>query len=129
MICSILETDEEPDIATAPASQQLVTVTSSTFNPLVLDAKGRIAVEFMSYGCSHCRAIEPVLQKVAAMVQSNETIFRVNVGVDQDLADRYAIDGTPTLIMFLNGSEVGRVEGPQPTVQSVMTAVTHPFES
>lgn len=82
----------------------------------------------MSYGCPHCRAIEPVLQKVAAMVQSNERIFRVNVGLEQDLANRYAIDGTPTLIMFLDGSEVGRAEGPQPTVESVMTAVTQPFK-
>jgi len=74
-------------------------------------------------------AVEPILQKVATMVQSTETIFRVNIGVEQDLASRYAIDGTPTLIMFLNGSEVGRVEGPQPTVEGVMTAVTQPFES
>jgi thioredoxin-like negative regulator of GroEL len=105
------------------------TLTGSTFKPLVLDAQGRIAVEFMSYGCSHCRAIEPILQKVATMVQSNEKVFRVNVGVDQDLASQYAIDGTPTLIMFMNGSEVGRAEGPQPTVESVMTAITQPFES
>ncbi len=116
-------------MATVPATQQMLTLTSGTFKPLVLDAQGRIAVEFMSYGCSHCRAIEPVLQKVAEMVQSNEKIFRVNVGVDQDLADRYAIEGTPTLIMFHNGSEVGRVEGPQPTIESVMSAVTQPFES
>jgi thioredoxin-like negative regulator of GroEL len=107
----------------------MLTLTSSTFEPLVLDAPGPIAVEFMSYGCSHCRAIEPVMQKVAEMLQSKVTIFRVNVGVEQDLAGKYAIDGTPTLVMFLNGSEVGRVEGPQPTVESVMTAVTQPFES
>ena len=33
----------------------------------------------MSYGCAYCRAIEPVLQHVAAIVQSKQKIFRVNI--------------------------------------------------
>jgi thioredoxin len=85
-------------------------------------------VEFMSYGCEHCRAIEPVLEQVAKMVEPRETIFRVNIAVEQELAGSYQIQGTPTLIMFLDGNEVGRVEGPSPTVSSVLTAVTQPFE-
>ena len=105
------------------------TVTSSTFPSLVLEAKGPIVVEFMSYGCSHCQALEPILQQVAEMVKSKEKIFRVNTAVEQELADSYAIQGTPTLIMFLNGAEVGRDEGPHPTVPTVLAAITQPFES
>ena len=111
------------------SSDKIRTVTSATFNPRVLEGKGPIAVEFMSYGCVHCRAMEPVLQQVAEMVKSKGTIFRVNTAVDQELTDSYEIQGTPTLIMFLHGREVGRVEGPPPTVASVLTAVTQPFES
>jgi thioredoxin 1 len=111
------------------SSDSIGTVTGSTFSSLVLEAAGPIAVEFMSYGCVHCRAIEPFLEKVAQTVKSNEKIFRVNTAVDEELSDSYEILGTPTLIMFLNGNEVGRVEGPHPTVSSVMTAVTQPFES
>ena len=83
----------------------------------------------MSYWCAHCRAIEPALEQVAEQMKSKETIFRVNIAVERDLASGYEIQGTPTLIAFLNGAEVGRVEGPQPTVSSVLTAVTQPFES
>jgi thioredoxin 1 len=111
------------------SSDSIGTVTGGTFSSLVLEAGGPIVVEFMSYGCVHCRAIEPVLEKVAETVKSKEKIFRVNTAVDEELSDSYDIQGTPTLIMFLNGKEVGRVEGPQPTVSSVMTAVTQPFES
>jgi thioredoxin 1 len=110
------------------SSEGIGTVTGSTFSSLVLEGTGPIAVEFMSYGCVHCRAIEPVLEKVAETVKSKEKIFRVNTAVDEELSDSYDIQGTPTLIMFLNGKEVGRVEGPQPTVSSVTTAVTQPFE-
>ena len=110
------------------SSDRIQTVTGHTFKPLVLDADGPIAVEFMSYGCAHCRAMEPVLQEVAEMVKAREKIYRVNVAVEQELAGAYAVEGTPTFIMFLNGAEAGRVRGPRPTVSSVMTAVTQPFE-
>jgi thioredoxin 1 len=109
-------------------SDQIETVTGSEFNAVVLEGEGPIAVEFMSYGCPHCRTIEPVLQRVAEMVKSKEKIVRVNVAVEQELANSYEIQGTPSLIMFMNGRQVGRIEGPSPTVASVLTAVTHPFK-
>jgi thioredoxin 1 len=111
------------------ASDQIRTVTSGTYKELVLEGKGPIVVEFMSYGCVHCRALEPILRQVAEMLKSKEEIFRVNTAVEQDLADSYEVQGTPTLIMFLQGREVGRAEGPSPTVASVLAAVTQPFES
>ena len=83
----------------------------------------------MSYGCAHCQLIEPILQQVAEMVKSKENIFRVNVAVEPELADRYEIQGTPTLIIFLEGKEVGRVEGPSPVVSTLLTAISQPYES
>jgi thioredoxin-like negative regulator of GroEL len=114
---------------TLASSDKIQTVTSGTFPSLVLKGQGPIVVEFMSYGCVHCREMEPVLQQVAEMVKSKEKIFRINTADDQELTDSYEIQGTPTVVMFLNGKEVGRAEGPSPTVASVLTAVTHSFES
>ena len=105
------------------------TVTGTGFNSEVLQADGPIAVEFMTYGCPHCKAIEPVLQRVAEMVMTKERIFRVNVAVEQELANNFDIKFTPTMVMFLDGREVGRVNGLSPTVASVLTAVTHPFQA
>ena len=68
----INETTEEHPQGTSPralSSDLIKTVTSSSFTRLVLEAEGPIAVEFMSYGCEHCRAIEPVLEQVAEMVK------------------------------------------------------------
>ena len=125
------ETMEHPRTTSLkPLSRDTIqTVTSSTFTRLVLEAEGPIVVEFMSYGCAHCRAIEPVLEQVAEMVKAQEKIFRVNIAVEQELAGSYQIQGTPTLVMFLNQKEVGRIEGPSPTVSSILAAVTQPFES
>ena len=128
MLNEMLEHSRETSLRPGLKSD-IQTVTSATFTRLVLEAAGPIVVEFMSYGCAHCRAIEPALEQVAEQMKSKEKIFRVNIAVEQELAGGYEIQGTPTLVAFLNGSEVGRVEGPQPTVSSVLTAVTQPFES
>ena len=119
----------QPTLRGGESSDKVRTITSATFNQLVLEGKGPIVVEFMSYGCVHCRTMEPVLQQVAEMVKSKEQIFRVNTAVEQELTDSYQVGGTPTLIMFLQGREVGRFEGPSPTVASILAAVTQPFES
>ena len=52
-----------------------------------------------------------------------------NIAMEPGLTDSYRIQGTGTFVMFLNGKEVGRVEGPSPTVPSVLAAVMQPFES
>jgi thioredoxin 1 len=108
---------------------RIQTVTGSTFESLVLKGDGPIVVEFMSYGCAHCRVMEPVLQQVTPMVEPKEKVFRVNIALEQELADSYQIQGTPTFVMFLNGTEVGRVEGPPPALSSIPAVVTAPFES
>ncbi len=105
------------------------TVDGDAFNRIVLQAGGRVAVEFMSYGCGYCRAIEPVVQRVANMIAAEETVLRVNIAAEPELASRYAIAGTPTFVMFLDGAEVGRVEGPDPTLSAVTDAITGPFTS
>ena len=111
------------------AESRIQTLDSGSFGPAVLEGQGRIAVEFMSYGCGYCRAIEPLLQRVAEMIGAEETIFRVNIAADPDLASEYEISGTPTFVMFLNGQELGRAEGPTPSLASVRDAVTGPFVS
>ncbi len=70
-----------------------------------------------------------MLQKVAEMLKSKEKIYRLNIALEQKLSDQYQIQGAPTLIMFTKGREVGRVEGPQPTLLSVQASVTQPFQS
>ena len=109
--------------------ERIPTVVAATFEQLVVDGIGPIVVEFMSYGCVHCRAIEPVLQDVAKKLASKEQLFRVNIAVERELADRYDIEATPTLVMFSGGREVGRLEGPSPHVDTLLTALTKAFAS
>ena len=97
------------------------------FEARVLQGHGPIAVEFMSYSCAFCGAMEPVLQQVAETLRTREPIFRVNVAVEADLASAYGIEGTPTLIMFSEGREVGRSVGLAADAATVLEALTTPF--
>ena len=110
------------------ASDFVNSVTEETFDSLVLTSPNPVAVEFMSYSCEHCRLLEPVLQEVAERLGSREAVLRVNIAVDQELANRYEIEGTPTLVMFSKGIEVGRAVGPNPSVKVLWDDVTRPFE-
>ena len=117
----------ESFVRPSPSIDGIRSVTHRDFLKLVLNAQGPVAVEFMTYGCIHCRMIEPVLQQVAEAIKSKVTIFRVNIAVEHLLAEEYEIQGTPTFIMFRNAAEIDRVEGPHPTFSSVLRIVTHPF--
>jgi thioredoxin 1 len=116
------------DITTS-SDDMLRTVDGGGFNRIVMQGSGRVAVEFMSYGCGYCRAIEPILQRVASAIAADVTILRVNIAAEPELARNYEIGGTPTFVMFLDGIEVGRTEGPDPTEPAVMAAITRPFMS
>ncbi len=118
----------ETSSARLASSENIRTVTSETFQRTVLEGDGPIAVEFMSYGCAYCRELEPILEEVAAGLKTKETVFRVNVGADPDLARSYGVQGTPTFVMFLEGTEVGRAAGPHPTVANIVAVLSRPFE-
>ena len=105
------------------------TLDAAGFKARVLQGRGPIAVEFMSYSCAFCGAMEPVLQQVAETLRSREPIFRVNVALEADLAGAYGIEGTPTLIMFSAGREVGRSVGLAADAATVLEALTAPFAS
>jgi thioredoxin 1 len=107
-------------------SDWVQSTSTGTFAKLVLEGEGASAVEFISYGCAQCRVIEAVLQQVAAMVKSKGKIFRVNIAVEPELAERHQIPGSPTLIMFLDGIEVRRVEGLGLVVSTLLTVVRQP---
>lgn len=103
------------------------TVTAINFAQKVLGAPGPVAVEFMSYGCSHCKKAEPFVQEAAEKLVGKVTVFRVNVPSQPALANQYGIEGTPTFVMFKNGQEVGRSEGPSPSTANFVNLMSAPF--
>ncbi|XVH32129.1 thioredoxin family protein [Haloferacaceae archaeon DSL9] len=66
-----------------------------------------VLVEFYTKGCTLCQAIEPVLGNVARA--TDVTVAMVNPGTDLSLVETYAVKSVPTLVLFENGIERGRL--------------------
>jgi len=106
----------------------IVTLSHDDFRERVLEGDGPIVVEFMSPTCSHCQALAPVLQQVADKVRESVQIFHVDIDAEPELAANFGIEGTPTLVLFDAGQEVGRVVGPTPEFDSLLASLTEPFK-
>ena len=68
-------------------------------------ASGVSLVEFYHPTCSHCRAMEPVVEQLAADFQGRAVVGKVNVTTDQALTQTWGVRGYPTFIVVKNGQE------------------------
>ncbi|MDG5759781.1 thioredoxin family protein [Natronococcus sp. A-GB1] len=64
-------------------------------------------VEFYTKGCERCNAMVPVLGNVARV--TDVSIALLNPGNDITLVDRFDIRSVPTLVLFEDGDEIGRL--------------------
>lgn len=87
------------------------TFDDATFDAGVLASPRPVLVEFGAAWCGPCKALAPVVGKLA-----EERAGRIDVGVvDVDeapgVAARLGIRGVPTLVVFVGGREVARHVG------------------
>ncbi|ATW87547.1 thioredoxin [Halohasta litchfieldiae] len=80
----------------------------------LLQSRSPVLIEFYTKGCTLCQSIEPVLGNVARA--TGITVGMINPQFDLDLVEEHNIKSVPTLIVFDDGAEVGRLaEGFQGT--------------
>ncbi len=76
--------------------------------------KTAVLVDFWAPWCGPCRTMSAVLEQLAGDLAGRAQLAKVNVDEEPELADRHAVQGIPTLILFSDGREVGRVVGLAP---------------
>lgn len=91
-----------------------VAVTDAEFEQKVLQSDTPVVVDFWAPWCGPCRAIAPILDKLAGDYEGRLTIAKVNTDEQQRWAGQFGIQGIPTLIVFKNGQEVERLVGSRP---------------
>ncbi len=89
-----------------------------TFQSRVIEASHHkpILVDLWADWCSPCRVIAPLLEKIAVEFDGQLGIAKIEVDEDENmkLAGRYQVRGFPSLLLFVNGEEVGRFSGAKP---------------
>lgn len=87
-------------------------VTDATFAAEVLEAPGRTIVDFWAPWCKPCRAIEPVLEAIAA--EHGLSLVRLNIDEHIGVPSRYGVLSLPTVILFEDGEPQVTVVGARP---------------
>lgn len=90
---------------------QVRIISAGAFSQEVLQSPDPVLVDFYADWCPPCRALAPMLERVAAAYAGRVRVVKVNVDQAPALAQRYQIRGIPALVFFHNGREVDRIEG------------------
>jgi len=97
-------------------SDNIINVTDSTFESLVLQSDTPALVDFWASWCAPCRAIAPIVDEMAQEYTGKLRVVKVNVDDNPATPGKYGVRGIPTLILFKGGKVVtgmisGRVRG------------------
>jgi thioredoxin 1 len=92
----------------------LFEVTTENFDKEVLQAAGKVLVDFWAPWCRPCRMQTPILENIAESGEKNTRIVKLNTDENGPIAQKYGIMSIPTLILFEDGKEIARFEGVQP---------------
>ena len=79
-----------------------------------LKNKGLVLVDFWAEWCGPCRMLAPTVEELAAELKGQVTVGKLNIDDDTDFAIGLGVMSIPTLILFKDGAEVGRLVGVQP---------------
>ncbi len=98
---------------------------SETFERDVLHSPEPTLVDFYADWCGPCRALAPVVEEIAAELDGQVKVAKVNVDENEALSLKYGVQGIPTLILFHKGQEVERIVGYLPKAQLLTILEPH----
>jgi thioredoxin 1 len=89
----------------------VVEVNDESFEREVLAAELPVLVEIGATWCPPCRALEPILEKLAAETVGRVKIVTLDAEESPVTAARYGVRAVPTLLLFRNGDQTVRQLG------------------
>ena len=98
-------------------------VTDAQFDKTVLQSTLPVIVDFWAPWCGPCRMVAPTLDKLAKEFAGKLVIAKVNTDEDAEWAQRYGVQGIPTMLFISAGKIVHRQVGalPEPALRQVVS--------
>ena len=89
----------------------LLKVDTASFEAEVLQSSLPTLVDFYAPWCAPCRAMNPVLERLAARFAGQVKFVKLDEDQDPEIASRYAITKIPNFMLFVGGEPVDSLVG------------------
>src|SRR5512133_3029597 len=89
-------------------------VTDAAFEQTVLKSAVPVIVDFWAPWCGPCKMVAPVLDKLAKEYSGKVMVAKVNTDDNPEWAQRYGVQGIPTMLFIAGGKIVHRQVGALP---------------
>ncbi|WP_033727670.1 thioredoxin [Pseudomonas cremoricolorata] len=83
-----------------------------------------VLVDFWAEWCAPCKALMPMLAKIAEEYRGELLLAKVNCDVEQQIVGQFGIRSLPTVVLFKDGQPVDGFAGAQP--ESAIRAMLEP---
>jgi len=93
-----------------PNAHPVVRLTTSDFDSHI-NGDRLVFVDFWAVWCPPCRAMEPVVEKLAAKYSGKVLFGKVNTDEEPEISTRYDIMSIPTFMVFKNGQPLEATVG------------------
>ena len=93
-----------------------IPISKDNFEEQVLQAPGKVLLDFWATWCGPCRMLSPHVEAIA-LEHPEITVGKIDVDSEMELAVRFGIVSIPTLIVMEGGEAVAKSIGYSPKAQ------------
>lgn len=86
-------------------------VNDDNYETEVLQSVLPVLAEFYSDSCIPCKQLAVVLSELEEEMENQVKIVKVNVNFCPELAERYRVMASPTILFYKDGKELHRITG------------------
>ena len=93
------------------ASANVLLFNEDNFESEVLGSNVPVLVDFTATWCGPCRALAPIVEKIADDFQGKVKVGKLDIDGSPNLARKYGVRSVPTCIAFEGGAKKGQHVG------------------